>query len=81
MVLVTLCLMLLLLAGDFAASEEQPDGGHRPANCERYQIRGCPRHLRPVCGSDLNTYSNECLLCQKIRVIGQDLEVIREGPC
>ncbi|ELV11092.1 Serine protease inhibitor Kazal-type 2 [Tupaia chinensis] len=29
----------------------------------------CPRILQAVCGSDMTTYANECVLCLEIRLV------------
>ncbi|KAM6150833.1 serine protease inhibitor Kazal-type 2 [Erethizon dorsatum] len=81
MALAALYWALLLLAGDFAASAKRVYSGPRTPNCARYQLPGCPKNLDPVCGSDLFTYANECLLCLKIWENGHDIKVIRDEPC
>uniref|UniRef100_T1E2S7 Putative secreted peptide n=1 Tax=Psorophora albipes TaxID=869069 RepID=T1E2S7_9DIPT len=47
-------------------------------------VCACPRIYSPVCGSDLNTYSNECLLkCEASTDLGKrnHLEKRSDGPC
>ncbi|XP_028410379.1 serine protease inhibitor dipetalogastin-like [Dendronephthya gigantea] len=42
----------------------------------------CPRRrLRPVCGSDANTYTNVCILKQTACQFREDLKVVHRGPC
>uniref|UniRef100_A0A673T9U6 Serine protease inhibitor Kazal-type 1 n=1 Tax=Suricata suricatta TaxID=37032 RepID=A0A673T9U6_SURSU len=87
MAFLAVCLVLLLLAGDLAASlnalssDFDQTSEYRTPNCNQYKLPGCPRDFSPVCGSDMSTYPNECTLCMKIREGGQDIKIIRSGPC
>uniref|UniRef100_A0A182WF80 Kazal-like domain-containing protein n=1 Tax=Anopheles minimus TaxID=112268 RepID=A0A182WF80_9DIPT len=45
---------------------------------------GCPRIYRPVCGTDLKTYANQCVLdCRIDSPYGRkiDLKLLRDGHC
>ncbi|KAM4811516.1 serine protease inhibitor Kazal-type 2 [Urocitellus parryii] len=81
MAFVALRLVLLLLAGDFAASSDADPSEYKTPDCDRYRLPGCPRDFNPVCGSDMTTYPNECTLCMKIREDGHDIKIIRSEAC
>ncbi|XP_032772580.1 serine protease inhibitor Kazal-type 2 [Rattus rattus] len=83
-------LVLLLLATDFAASDESLDSSDsqlikrsqfRTPDCHRFDYPVCSKHLSPVCGTDMNTYGNECTLCMKIREDGSHINIIKDEPC
>ncbi|XP_076993081.1 serine protease inhibitor Kazal-type 2 isoform X2 [Tamandua tetradactyla] len=85
---VALRLVLLLMAGDFAVAsldsvnlESAEQEEYRSADCDQYRLPGCPRDFSPVCGSDMATYPNECILCLKIREEGHDIKIVRSEPC
>ncbi|XP_037385598.1 serine protease inhibitor Kazal-type 2 [Talpa occidentalis] len=81
---VALRLMLLLIAGDLAASlntQSADSSEYTSPNCDEYKLPGCPRDYSPVCGSDMITYPNECTLCMKIREESRDIKIIKSGPC
>ncbi|XP_036618398.1 serine protease inhibitor Kazal-type 2 [Trichosurus vulpecula] len=80
-------LFVMLLTVDFtvASSYDAFYGGDSTSiitpNCKEYAIPGCPRDLNPVCGTDSLTYANECILCEKNREKGQDVQIKWRGPC
>ncbi|OCU00819.1 trypsin inhibitor ClTI-1 [Xenopus laevis] len=53
----------------------------RAAQCEMYQLPGCPRDYDPVCGTDGKTYPNECMLCYATKDTAQKVQVETKGEC
>ncbi|XP_074148260.1 serine protease inhibitor Kazal-type 1 [Sminthopsis crassicaudata] len=52
----------------------------RDAECN-YPIVGCPRHYDPVCGTDGQTYNNECVLCAEMKKRNVFIQIKKQGRC
>ncbi|XP_061588262.1 serine peptidase inhibitor, Kazal type 4 isoform X2 [Cololabis saira] len=68
-------LLLCVTAVDTFGSMRQP-------SCDNMdEFRACPLNLAPVCGSDGNTYANECTLCAERDVTKLDIWIVKEESC
>ncbi|NP_001421658.1 serine protease inhibitor Kazal-type 1 [Equus asinus] len=68
-------LVLLSLSGDTRA-----DSLGREAKCNN-NAGGCTKIYNPVCGTDGNTYPNECMLCVENQKRQMPVLIQRSGPC
>ncbi|KAK6474932.1 trypsin inhibitor ClTI-1-like [Huso huso] len=79
----TTCLLLtlaLLCLSEFSLAE-QPSGQPKEPNCAQYLDAMCPRDYNPVCGTNGQTYSNECVLCMENRMKNEHIRIRSEGEC
>ncbi|XP_074068456.1 double-headed protease inhibitor, submandibular gland-like [Macrotis lagotis] len=47
----------------------------------RTRFLPCPRNLKQICGTDQNTYDNECLLCSANVEKQLNIRKLHDGPC
>ncbi|XP_035515731.1 serine protease inhibitor Kazal-type 4 [Morone saxatilis] len=64
-----------------AADAEKNSGLLRKPSCPDMEIVACPLNLAPVCGSDGNTYANECTLCAERQMTKMDILIAKEESC
>uniref|UniRef100_A0A3B4UW25 Probable pancreatic secretory proteinase inhibitor n=2 Tax=Seriola dumerili TaxID=41447 RepID=A0A3B4UW25_SERDU len=53
----------------------------RPSCLGRTVTPPCPLNYSPVCGSNGQTYANECALCADRLADNADILIVKEGPC
>ncbi|KAM7419002.1 hypothetical protein PAMA_016224 [Pampus argenteus] len=73
---------LIVLLICVAADAEKNSGLLRKPSCpDMEKVVACPMNLAPVCGSDGNTYANECALCAQRQTTKMDILVAKEESC
>ncbi|NWY69227.1 ICHY inhibitor, partial [Erithacus rubecula] len=45
------------------------------------EVQACPLLYLPICGTDGNTYANECQLCVEKMKTRQDIRILKDGEC
>ncbi|XP_072106664.1 trypsin inhibitor ClTI-1-like [Mobula birostris] len=72
-------LVIFTFAG-MAVCSQTDDAMEQPA-CDKYILPACPRNYAPLCGTDGNTYSNECVLCMEIKQRKANIRIRKPGRC
>ncbi|NXK28380.1 ICHY inhibitor, partial [Arenaria interpres] len=53
----------------------------QPVCGDMVELQACPLLHLPVCGTDGNTYANECQLCVEQMKTRQDIRILKDGEC
>ncbi|NXT06480.1 ICHY inhibitor, partial [Prunella fulvescens] len=53
----------------------------QPACEDLAHLQACPLLYLPICGTDGNTYANECQLCVEKMKTRQDIRILKDGQC
>nr|XP_020474061.1 probable pancreatic secretory proteinase inhibitor [Monopterus albus] len=53
----------------------------KPSCPDVAEILACPMNFAPLCGSDGNTYANECAMCVQRQVTKMDILIVKDGQC
>ncbi|KAM4677617.1 serine protease inhibitor Kazal-type 1-like [Discoglossus pictus] len=76
--LLTAVIMLLFTGSANAATGS---ANEREPNCDTSLSQNCPKNILPVCGTDGESYANECLLCVENRKKNIHVRVVKDGYC
>uniref|UniRef100_A0A8C3JPI1 Serine peptidase inhibitor Kazal type 4 n=1 Tax=Calidris pygmaea TaxID=425635 RepID=A0A8C3JPI1_9CHAR len=79
LVVVAVALVTLVTAGGPELNEGK--GLRKPVCGDMVELQACPLLHLPVCGTDGNTYANECQLCVEQMKTRQDIRILKDGEC
>ncbi|XP_023800216.1 serine protease inhibitor Kazal-type 4 [Cyanistes caeruleus] len=80
LLLLLLAAMVTLVAAGGAELNEG-SGLRRPVCENLVDLHACPLLYLPICGTDGNTYANECQLCVEKMKTRQDIRILKDGEC
>ncbi|XP_031144162.1 trypsin inhibitor ClTI-1-like [Sander lucioperca] len=63
------------------APKPDPLGEAKEPDCAKYEEGTCTREYDPVCGSDGQVYSTECVLCQLNSLQKTNVKIASKGEC
>ncbi|KAM6104696.1 serine protease inhibitor Kazal-type 4 [Pterocles gutturalis] len=79
LLVVAVALVTLVTAG--GAELKEGNGLRRPVCGDMVSLEACPLLYLPVCGTDGNTYANECQLCAHQMKTRQDIRILKDREC